>query len=172
MDRFLLQKAGPLAALMLTAALWGCGPGEDKGKTEKKAEAPPPPKAAPAPAPAPAPKKEAPKAVGPGPGWTLLGQQQVGFKTERERITVGAKEGRFKELLVMVKGAGLAIDEMTVTLGNKKEVKLNVKQELKEGESTKPIELPGKDRGIRHVDFVYRTTTKGSGKATVMLYGR
>ena len=170
MERLVSKNAGPLAAVVMTALLWGCGPGDDKGKTEKKAEAPPPPKAAPAPAPAP--KKEAPKAEGPGPGWTLLGQQQVGFTAERDRINVGSKEGRFTELLVMVKGAGLTIDEMTVTLGNKKEVKLNVKQELKEGESTKPIDLPGKDRAIRHVDFSYRTTAKGSGKATVMLYGR
>ena len=172
MDRFSLMKAGPVAVLVMTAALWGCSPGDDKGKTEKKAETPTPPKAAPAPAPAPAPKKEAPKAEGPGPGWTLLGQQQVGLKSESERITVGVKEGQFRELLVMAKGAGVTIDSMTVTLGSKKEVKLNVKQDLKEGESSKPIDLPGEARNIRHVDFVYRTTAKGSGKATVMLYGR
>ena len=72
----------------------------------------------------------------------------------------------------MVKGAGLTIDQMTVTLGNKKEVKLSVKQTLKDGESSKPIDLPGEERGIRQVDFVFRTTAKGQGKATVMLYGR
>ena len=174
MDRF-LTKAGPLAVLMMTAALWGCGPGDDKGKTEKKAETPAPPKAAPAPAPAPkkeAPKKEAPRAEGPGPGWTLLGQQQIGFKTKKERIEVGRKEGRFRELVVTAKGAALTIDEMTVTLGNKKEVKLSVKQQLKDGESTRPIDLPGEARLIQHVDFVYRTTAKGEGRATVMLYGR
>jgi len=170
MNRFFVTKAGPLAVLMMTAALWGCGPGDDKGKTDKKAEAPTPPKAAPAPAPAP--KKEAPKAEGPGPGWKLLGQQQVGLKAEQERILVGVKEGQYKELLVMAKGAGVTIDSMTVTLGSKKEVKLNVQQDLKEGESSKPIDLPGEARNIRHVDFVYRTTAKGSGKATVMLYGR
>jgi hypothetical protein len=167
MNRYSPTKAGLLAALMMAAALWGCGPGDDKGKTEKKAEAPPPPKAAPAP------PKEAPKkAEGPGPGWTLLGQQEVGFKTENERIAVGRKEGKYRELLVMVKGAGVAIEEMTVTLGSKKEVKVNLKTELKDGESTKPIDLPGEARNIRHVDFVYRTMTKGAGKATVMLYGR
>jgi hypothetical protein len=154
----------------MIVALWGCGPGDDKGSIEKKAEAPPPPKAAPAPAPAP--KKEARKVEGPGPGWTLLGQQEVGFKTEKGRIRVGGKEGRFRELLVMVKGAGLTVDDMTVTLGNKKEFKLKVQQELKEGESSKPIDLPGETRAIRRVDFVYRTTARGDGKATVMLYGR
>ena len=170
MDRISPTKIALLAALALTTLLWGCGPGDDKGKTEKKAEPAAPPKAAPAPAPAP--KKEAPKAEGPGPGWTLLGQQQVGFKTEKDRITVGPKEGRFKELLVMVKGASVTIDEMNVTLGNKKEVKLSVAQTLKDGESTKPIDLPGQDRGIRYVDFVYRTAARGDGKATLMLYGR
>jgi hypothetical protein len=172
MDRLFIHKVGPVAVLLITAVLGGCGPGDDKGKTEKQAEAPPPPKAAPAPAPAPAPKKEAPKAEGPGPGWTLLGQQQVGLKTEKERIAIGVKEGQFRELLVMAKGAGVTIDSMTVTLGSKKEFKLKVQQELKEGESSKPIDLPGEARNIRHVDFVYRTAAKGSGRATVMLYGR
>jgi hypothetical protein len=169
MTRSYVSEVARLAALVMIAVLWGCGPGDDKG-TEKKAAPAAPPKAAPAPAPAP--KKEAPKAEGPGPGWTLLGQQQADHKTKRERLVVGTKEGRFKELLVMVKGAGLTIDQMTVTLGNKKEVKLIVKQTLKDGESSKPIDLPGEQRGIRQVDFVFRTTAKGQGKATVMLYGR
>lgn len=167
MHRF-FRKAGLPAVLLMIAALWGCGPGDDKGKTEKKAETAEPPKTTPAPAPAP--KKAAPKAEGPGPGWTLLGQQQVDSMSKKDRIVVGPKEGRFRELVVTVKGGALTIDEMTVTLGNKKERKLKVQQELKNGESSKPIDLPGEARGIRHVDLAYRTTA--GGKATVMLYGR
>jgi hypothetical protein len=154
--------------LLTVTALWGCGPGDDKGKTEKKVE-PAPPKAT-----TPAPKKEAPKAQGPGPDWVLLGEQQVGFETETDRIVVGGKEGRFKEIRLMVKGAPVTIEKVTVTFGNKKQFSPSLKHDLKDGELTKPIDLPGDARGIRNVEFVYRAsgTGKSKGKATVLLYAR
>jgi len=170
MEHPVLQSTIRLAVTLLAAAaLAACGQGDDKGKTEKKVEPAPAPKAAPTPTPK---KDAAPKAEAPGAGWTLLGQQQADHKTEKERIMVGTKEGRYKELRLTVKGAPLTIDEVVVTLGNKKEFRPKFKQELKDGESTRIIDLPGEERGIRHVDIVYRTTAKGTGKATVMLYGR
>jgi hypothetical protein len=163
MDRIVLPKAGLLAALLMSVALWGCGQGDDKGK---KPEPTAPPQATPAP------KKEAPKAAGPGPGWTLLGQKEADHQSDKDRIRVGGKEGKFKQLVLTAKGGPLTITSMTVTVGNGKEFKLKVAQELKEGQTTKPIDLPGDVRHIKHVDLVYRTAGSGKAKATVMLYGR
>jgi pyruvate/2-oxoglutarate dehydrogenase complex dihydrolipoamide acyltransferase (E2) component len=164
--------------LVLTAALWGCGPGDDKGK-EKKAEPAPPPKAAPAPPPAPAKKKEEAK---PAPtkasakleaeGWTLLGQEQANRKGESDRITVDPTKKAVKELRIVVEGAPLDLEAMTVTFGNDRQIKANVPQNLSANSASAPIDLPGEKRGIKYVDLTYRTAVKGAGKATVMIYGR
>jgi hypothetical protein len=166
---------------VITAALWGCGPGDDKGK-EKKAEPAPPPKAAPAPAPAPAKKKEekkeeakpAPKASNKweGEGWTLLGQEQANRRGESDRITVDPTKKGVKELLIVVEGAPLDLEAMTVTFGNDRQFKANVAQNLSANSASAPIDLPGEKRGIKYIDLTYRTASKGEGKAKVMIYGR
>lgn len=166
--------------LVITAALLGCGPGDDKGK-DKKAEPAPPPKAAPTPAPAkkkeeakPTPKPE-PKAATELPGgWKLLGQDQAGPRAERGRIAVGREKGTFNELQVTVQGAPLAIDEVIVTLGNDRQIKPKMQKNFA-ANSSAVINLPGKDnakRAVKQVEFVYRTTGAGKGRSTVLLYGR
>jgi hypothetical protein len=165
--------------LLITAALWGCGPGDDKGK-DKKAEPAPPPKAAPAPPPAPAKKKEEAKAAPKSSastkveaeGWTLLGQEQANRKNDSDRITVDPAKKGVKELLLVVEGAPLEIEAMTVTFRNDKQFKANVEQNLSANSASAPIDLPGEKRGIKYVDLTYRTAAKGAGKATVMIYGR
>ena len=41
-----------------------------------------------------------------GGGWELLGQREADFKMERERIDIGRREGRFRELGVAARCAG------------------------------------------------------------------
>jgi hypothetical protein len=168
MESIATTKYARIAICLLTvAALWGCGPGDDKGKTEKKAE-PAPPKAAPAPAP----KKEAPKAEVPGPEWKVLGRRNADMNTDKDVIRVGGKEGKFKQLRLGVDGASVAVDRITVTFPNGKQANLNFKQELKGGSLSKAIDLPGDDRAIKEVELLFRTTGTGDKKASITLYGR
>ncbi len=37
-------------------------------------------------------------------GWEMLGRQEVDFKNDHDRIDVGRKEGRFKQLEIRVEG--------------------------------------------------------------------
>jgi hypothetical protein len=175
MDKATSGYARIAISLLMATALWGCGPGDDKGKTEKKAEPAAPPKAAPAPEP----KKDAAPKPKPAPkpsakleaeGWTLLGKEQAGRKGESDRITVDSKD-RVKELRLVVEGAPVELEAMTVTFRNDKQFKANV-QHLSANSASAPIDLPGEKRRIKHVDLTYRTAAKGAGKATVMVYGR
>ena len=176
MDRFAALRYSRIAlTVLITAALWGCGQGEDKSKTEKKVESPPPPKAAPAPPKKKEEPKPEPKATTDLPGgWKLLGQRQADHKSDRDRIDVGREKGNFKELQVTVQGAPLVIDEVIITFGNDRQFKPQLQKEFSIGSSA-VIDMPGKDnnvRAVKHVDFVYRTAQRGQGKSTVLLYGR
>ena len=157
------------AVIVLAALIAGCG---DDKKVEKKAEPPKveppkvePPKAKPAPKAEPA-KKPVAKAEAPGPEWLLLGRREV--KTGQNRFPVGIKQGRFNEVRVTVQGGPVTIDELVITFGNDEQFRPQFKHEFTTKSPSRVIDLPGRNRAIKHVDFVYR----GTGTATVMLYGR
>jgi len=172
--RAVLNPARLAVSLLVIASLWGCGPGEDKSKTEKKAEPAAPPKVTPAPPP---PKKKeeakpAPKTAAGPDGWILLGEQQVDHKTERDRFAIGAKAGKFRELRVVVRGAEVTIDEMVVTFANNQQFTPKMKHKFEENSSSRAIDLPGEASAIKEVDFTYRGVGVTGGRATVLLYGR
>jgi hypothetical protein len=164
--------------LVITAALWGCGQGEDKSKTEKKVESPPPPKATTPPAkPKPATEPAKPAAKAPTPeseGWVLLGKEAADFKGERDTIKVGggSQQRRYKELRVIVEGGSVDVQEMIVTFGKQQQFRPQLQPfdgELR----SQVIDLPGETRFINQVEFVYKTASpRNKGKATILLYGR
>ncbi len=157
-------------------SITGCGPSEPP---KPPAPPPAPPKAvapAPAPKPAPAPVAAAPKPA-PAPAakqgkWELLGETKADMQRDRDRIAVGRKEGRFRELRITVLDAPLEMIEMTVTFGNDKQFKPDVRHRFAENSRSRVIDLPGEERVIKRVDFVYKTAERGGGKATVQLHGR
>ena len=163
--------------LLVTAMLWGCGQGDDKGKDKKVEPAPPPKTTPPPPAPKaatpppPAPKKVEPKkAEAPGKEWVLLGQQVAARGSDRATMQVGLKQGRYNELRFAVTGASLTIDDVTVTFANDEQFKPNVRQEYRDGGATKAVDLPGQNRGIKRIEFVYRTAA--TGQATIQVHAR
>jgi hypothetical protein len=109
---------------------------------------------------------------GRGGGWELLGQREADLKMDRDRIDIGRREGTFRELRVVVRGAPVEIYNMVVTFGDGRTFSPNIKHRFDENTSSREIDLPGDRRTIRAVDFQYRSLGRREGRATVMLYGR
>jgi hypothetical protein len=105
-------------------------------------------------------------------GWELLGQREADFKTDRDRIDVGRREGSFRALRIVVRGAPVEISDIVVTFADGKTFSPNIRHRFEENSSTRDIDLPGDRRVIRSVDFVYRSPNRREGRATVMLYAR
>lgn len=102
--------------------------------------------------------------------WTLLGDRKV-RKKKRDTITVGAYEGRFDQLLVVVDGSAMNLKKMTVFFGNGKKYKPKLKHHFKHGDRTLVIDLPGKDRIIEKIELKYDALARGA-RAHVRVYGR
>ena len=105
-------------------------------------------------------------------GWELLGQREADLRMDRDRIEVGRREGTFRELRIVVRGAPVEIYNMVVTFGDGRTFSLNIRHRFDENTSSREIDLPGDRRVIRSVDFAYRSLSRREGRATVMLYGR
>ena len=78
-----------------------------------------------------------------GGGWELLGQGEADFKKDRDRINVGRREGSFRELRVVVRGAPVEIYDMVVTFADGRTFSPNMRHRFEENSSTREIDLPG-----------------------------
>jgi len=104
--------------------------------------------------------------------WELLGQREVDFKNDHDRIDMGRSEGRFKQLEVRVKNAPIEIYDMVVTFGNDTTFKPKLRHKFAEGSGSHIIDLPGERRTIKRIDFNYRSVNRREGKGTVEVRGR
>jgi hypothetical protein len=101
-----------------------------------------------------------------------LGRQEVDFKADHDRIQVGKREGRYRQLEFRVEGAPIEMHDMVVTFANGEKFKPNVRHRFAEGSGSHVIDLPGDRRAIRQIDFNYRSIDRRQGKARVAVYGR
>ena len=104
--------------------------------------------------------------------WERLGQREVDFKNDHDRIDVGKSEGRFRQLQIRVKNAPIEISNMVVTFGNDETFKPNLRHRFNEGSGARTIDLPGDRRTIKKIDFNYKSISRRDGKGTVEVLGR
>ena len=104
--------------------------------------------------------------------WVSLGQQEVDFQNDHDKIDVGRREGRFKQLQVRVKDAPIEIHDMVVTFDNNKTFKPQLRVRFAKGSGSQIIDLPGERRTIKRIDFNYKSINRRQGKGTVEVLGR
>lgn len=104
-------------------------------------------------------------------GWELLGETWVEGKNDADRIQVGAHEGRFTKLMVVVEQSDLEMRDMEITFGNGEKMSPEVRQFFRENTRTRAIDLPGNQRAIKNITFHYGNLP-GGGRARVAVYGK
>lgn len=107
-----------------------------------------------------------------GGQWQLLGDQEVNFDNDHDRIDVKRKAGPFRQLRIEVRDAPIEIREMIVTFGDGKKSRPKIQARFREGHGSHVIDLPGDRRSIDGVEFVYRSISSKRGKGKLLLYGR
>jgi hypothetical protein len=107
-----------------------------------------------------------------GGQWQLLGEQEVDFKNDRDRIDVKRSSGPYRDLRIEVRDAPIEINEMIVTFGDGKTFRPKIQARFREGRGSHVINLPGNRRSIDGVEFVYHSISRRQGKGKVLLYGR
>jgi len=115
-----------------------------------------------------------PIGTGPGEGrdWTELGCKQVSlFGADRDIVRVGRREGRFKAIRLHVRGADVEMLDLRVVYANGEPDELRVRNIIRQGERTRPLDLRGWERSIDRVEMLYRTIPNFKGLATVCVEG-
>lgn len=104
--------------------------------------------------------------------WEKLGQRQVNYGLDHDEIVVTAREGAFTGLKLIVRKSGINLHRVVVHYGNGERDELEIRENIAPGGETRVLDLPGRRRVIRTVDFWYDTKNWEGRKAVVELWGR
>lgn len=105
-------------------------------------------------------------------GWTKLGERVVSDRIDRDTIRVTAQRGSFTKLRFKVERRAVQFRDMKVHYANGDVQDVPLRDVVKAGERSRVIDLPGGNRVITKVTFVYDAQAFGGRTATVKLYGR
>jgi hypothetical protein len=104
--------------------------------------------------------------------WERLGTRNVDYKIDKDDIHVGAKEGGFTKLKVVVTGGALNMHKMVVTYMNGEKEEITLRHNFKKGSGSRIIDLNGGKRLVKDIRFFYDTKNVAKGKAKVTVFGR
>lgn len=104
--------------------------------------------------------------------WEKLGVRTVNYKLDKDDIHVGAKEGRYTKLKVVVAGGSLNMHKMVVTYMNGQKEEIQLRHNFKKGSGSRIIDLKGNKRLIKKITFFYDTKNLAKSKAKVVVFGR
>lgn len=102
-------------------------------------------------------------------GWTMLGEQWVSGK--KDFIRVGAREGTFTKLMMVVEEGDLQLNDIIIEYDNGRKHSPRVAHFFKEGQRTQAIDLRGDARVIKRIELRYANVGTGR-RAKVSIWGR
>lgn len=114
---------------------------------------------------------QGPGGGGGGGDWTRLGCKDVRFLIDRDTLKVGRPEGRFSALRIKVRKSPVEVFNLRVTFGNGTRLEAPVRELIPPGNTSRPIDLPGNNRGIDKIEMIYRSMPSLNGTAEVCIDG-
>ncbi len=104
--------------------------------------------------------------------WVKLGAKKVSYKLDRDIIYVGAKEGGFKKLKLVVDNGNINLHKMVVEYGNGSKDNIPLNYNFSKGSQTRVIDLEGSTRVIKDITLWYDTKNNSRQRAKVHVYGK
>ena len=103
--------------------------------------------------------------------WTMLGERSVDGVRDRDVIEVGAREGRYRRIMLVVENSALELHDVVVTFGNGTHFEPHTRHVFGPETRSSVIDLPGDARVIRSVEFRYGNLP-GGGRARMELWAQ
>ena len=106
-------------------------------------------------------------------GWVLLGARTVTDRQDHDTIVVTAARGTFKAIRIEVSGHAVDFHRVVVHFASGDDQRLELRNTIPAGGQSRNIDIDGKERVIRSIDFWYDAKTIGrGGKAIVRVRGQ
>jgi hypothetical protein len=103
--------------------------------------------------------------------WTKLGERWVDGAHDRDVIQVGAHEGKYRRIMIVVEHSALEMYDVIVTFGDGSRFSPATRHVFSPNTRSHIIDLPGGQRIIRTVEFRYGNLP-GGGRAQAELWAQ
>ncbi|MCB1519430.1 MAG: hypothetical protein KDJ37_02515 [Hyphomicrobiaceae bacterium] len=103
--------------------------------------------------------------------WVLLGEQTVGFRIDRDIVTISDGSQRFSQLRIESERNDVYINQIALVYQNGYREEFRVDKEIKPGQNALPIQLNGARSFLKQIELVYRARPSFEGRAVVRIYG-
>jgi len=103
--------------------------------------------------------------------WTRLGERWVDGVHDRDVIPVGAGDGTFRRIMIVVEHSALQMDDVVVNFSDGSRFSPTTRLMFAENSRSQVIDLPGNRRAIRSVEFRYGNLP-GGGRAQAELWAQ
>jgi hypothetical protein len=99
----------------------------------------------------------------------MLGERSVDGVRDRDVISVGGREGRYRRIMIVVENSALEMFDVVVTFGDGERFSPATRHVFSANTRSHVIDLPGDARVIRSVEFRYGNLP-GGGRARAELW--
>lgn len=103
--------------------------------------------------------------------WERLGNSRVDGNRDHDNIRVNARGG-FRAIRFFVQGGDIEIQRVVVHFENGADTDVEVRDRIRNGRTTRAIDLPGDRRRIRSVEIWYSRGNWGRSRPQLVLYGQ
>ena len=104
-------------------------------------------------------------------GWQKIGEAKVNFKTEKDAFIIMGAD-KFKMLQIRVKDANIHLEDVNIEFDGGEKQDVSLKSSYKAGQKSKVINLVNAPRGLKKVEFIYKTVPNTADeRAEVELWG-
>lgn len=105
--------------------------------------------------------------------WELLGSRTVTDRADRDTLKVGAEKGNFTAVKFGVQRRAVRFKRVVIHFRNGDDQKVDLPDTIGANGESRVIDIDGRDRVIRSIDFWYDAQSLGrGGQATVRILGR
>lgn len=102
----------------------------------------------------------------------MIGEQDVDFNVDHDMIAVRNNQDSFRSLFFLVENNDIELFNLVVDFVNGERQAVDTRLVFNEGSRSRLIDLNGRERRIRSIQFTYKTVgTWREGKARVIVYG-
>jgi hypothetical protein len=103
--------------------------------------------------------------------WKKLGQKDVNFNVDHDRI-IARDKGGVREIHMSVRNAPVKFTKVVINYRNGEKQEVQFLENVQLGGDTRAITIEGSGRRIDSVDLWYETNSLAGKKAKVTVYGR
>lgn len=107
-----------------------------------------------------------------GPRWEFLGERTVTDKADHDVLTLTAARGTFRSLKLEVRGRAVQFHSVKIHFGDGETQDVELRNVIPAGGESRVIDIEGRDRVIRSIEFHYDAQSLLGKKAVVKVYGK